>query len=110
MRTIRALRTLFLALLVSVVPASSFAGVFVSITVAPPILPVYAQPVCPGMDTSGLLDTGLMAMRATSGFREPGCLHPGLDFFGLLATGVGVAAFTPGTADTGVPTSAFTVG
>ena len=48
MRTIRALRTLFLALLVAVVPASSFAGVFVSITVAPPILPVYAQPVCPG--------------------------------------------------------------
>jgi hypothetical protein len=48
MRTIRALRTLFLVLLVSVVPASSFAGVSVSITVAPPILPVYAQPVCPG--------------------------------------------------------------
>src|SRR6202453_1575419 len=48
MRTIRALRTLFLALLVSVVPASSFAGVFVSITVAPPILPVYVQPICPG--------------------------------------------------------------
>src|ERR1700753_2388523 len=48
MRTIRALRTLFLALLVSVIPASAFAGVFVSITVAPPVLPVYAQPVCPG--------------------------------------------------------------
>ncbi len=48
MRSIRALRTLFLALLVSIVPASSFAGVFVSITIAPPVLPVYAQPVCPG--------------------------------------------------------------
>jgi hypothetical protein len=48
MRSIRALRTLFLALLVSVVPASSFAGVFLSITIAPPVLPVYAQPVCPG--------------------------------------------------------------
>ena len=48
MRTIRAMRTLFLAFLVSLVPASSFAGVFLSITVAPPILPVYAQPVCPG--------------------------------------------------------------
>jgi WXXGXW repeat (2 copies) len=48
MRPIRALRTLFLALLVSVVPASSFAGVFLSVTIAPPVLPVYVQPVCPG--------------------------------------------------------------
>src|SRR5580704_17941557 len=48
MRAIRALRTLFLASLVSIVPASSFAGVFLSVTIAPPVLPVYAQPVCPG--------------------------------------------------------------
>src|SRR5271168_3643429 len=48
MRPIRTLRTLFLALLVSIVPASSFAGVFLSVTIAPPILPVYAQPVAPG--------------------------------------------------------------
>jgi hypothetical protein len=48
MRPIRALRTLFLALLVSVVPASSFAGIFVSVNIAPPVLPVYVQPVCPG--------------------------------------------------------------
>ena len=48
MRSIRAIRTLFLALLVSIVPASSFAGVFVSINIAPPALPVYTQPICPG--------------------------------------------------------------
>jgi WXXGXW repeat (2 copies) len=48
MRSIRAMRTLFLALLVLIVPASSFAGVFLSITIAPPVLPVYAQPICPG--------------------------------------------------------------
>jgi hypothetical protein len=48
MRSIRALRALVLASVVSLVPASSFAGVFVSITVAPPVLPVYAQPICPG--------------------------------------------------------------
>jgi len=30
------------------VPASSFAGVFLSVTIAPPVLPVYAQPPCPG--------------------------------------------------------------
>ena len=50
MPTIRAVRTLFLAFLVSLVPASSFAGVFLSINIAPPVLPVYAQPVCPGPD------------------------------------------------------------
>src|SRR5580700_8148165 len=48
MRPIRALRTLFLASLVSIVPASSFAGIFLSVNIAPPVLPVYAQPVCPG--------------------------------------------------------------
>jgi hypothetical protein len=36
-----------LALAVSFAPAVSNAGVLVSITVAPPILPVYVQPVCP---------------------------------------------------------------
>ena len=48
MRPIRAIRTLFLALLASVVPASSFAGIFLSVNIAPPVLPVYVQPVCPG--------------------------------------------------------------
>ena len=48
MRPIHAIRTLLLASLVSIVPASAFAGVFLSITIAPPILPVYAQPICPG--------------------------------------------------------------
>lgn len=37
-----------LGLLVLALSASSFAGVFVSVTVAPPVLPVYAQPACPG--------------------------------------------------------------
>jgi hypothetical protein len=54
MRSIRVLRTLFLAFLVSLAPAASFAGVFVSITVAPPVMPIYAQPVCP---TEGYLWT-----------------------------------------------------
>jgi hypothetical protein len=38
---------MFLALLVSLVPASSFAGVFISVGFAPPVLPVYEQPPCP---------------------------------------------------------------
>ena len=37
-----------LALLVLALSASSFAGVFVSVTIAPPVLPVYTQPPCPG--------------------------------------------------------------
>jgi WXXGXW repeat (2 copies) len=48
MRDIRTIRTLFFALLLSLVPAASIAGVFVSVNVAPPVLPVYAQPVAPG--------------------------------------------------------------
>ena len=44
----RMMRYLFLALLVLAIPASSFAGVFVSVTIAPPVLPVYVQPACPG--------------------------------------------------------------
>jgi hypothetical protein len=38
---------MLLALFVSLIPASSYAGVFISVGFAPPVLPVYAQPVCP---------------------------------------------------------------
>ncbi len=61
MRSIRAIRTLFLALLVSIVPASSFAGVFVSINIAPPALPVYTQPICPG--DGYLVDAWVLGLR-----------------------------------------------
>jgi hypothetical protein len=47
MRMFRSVRLLFLALLVSLVPASSYAGVFISVGFAPPVLPVYVQPPCP---------------------------------------------------------------
>jgi WXXGXW repeat (2 copies) len=40
-------KTVLSAALVAM-PAASFAGVFVSVTIAPPVLPVYTQPVCPG--------------------------------------------------------------
>jgi hypothetical protein len=79
MLSIRAMRTLFLALLVSIVPASSFAGVFLSITIAPPVLPVYVQPVCPG---DGYLWTpGYWAYGEAGYFWVPGTWvlapHPG---------------------------------
>jgi WXXGXW repeat (2 copies) len=40
-------RWLLMALLLSMVPASSYAGVFISVGFAPPALPVYEQPPCP---------------------------------------------------------------
>ncbi len=70
MRAIRAFLIFFLALLVSIVPASSFAGVFLSINIAPPVLPVYVQPVCPG---DGYLWTpGYWAYGAAGYFWVPG--------------------------------------
>jgi hypothetical protein len=48
MNRIRSIRWLLLALLMIALPAASFAGVFVNITIAPPVLPVYVQPACPG--------------------------------------------------------------
>jgi hypothetical protein len=36
------------AVLLLTLSASAFAGVFVQVTLAPPVLPVYAQPPCPG--------------------------------------------------------------
>ena len=48
MQITRLVRGLILALAVLTISASSFAGVFVSVNFAPPVLPVYAQPACPG--------------------------------------------------------------
>lgn len=48
MHLLRSVRTYIFAALLMIIPASAFAGIGVSITIAPPALPVYAQPVCPG--------------------------------------------------------------
>lgn len=47
MRSAQFTRLLAIAILLLAIPAASFAGVFLSITVAPPPLPVYVQPPCP---------------------------------------------------------------
>jgi hypothetical protein len=47
MKVFRSARFLLLAFLLCLVPASSFAGVFISIGIAPPVMPVYEQPLCP---------------------------------------------------------------
>ena len=47
MRLPQIVRWLMLALIVALVPATSHAGVFISVGFAPPVLPVYEQPPCP---------------------------------------------------------------
>ncbi len=47
MDLLRKSRWMLLALLLSLVPASSFAGVLISVGITPPVLPVYVQPPCP---------------------------------------------------------------
>jgi len=47
MKLFRSARLLLLACMLCMIPASSFAGVFISIGIAPPVLPVYVQPPCP---------------------------------------------------------------
>lgn len=52
MKTMRYVRSLLMALMlmatVLAIPASSHAGVVISVGIAPPALPVYVQPPCPG--------------------------------------------------------------
>jgi hypothetical protein len=47
MQRIRKMRWVVLALLLALVPASAFAGVFISVNFGPPPMPVYVQPPCP---------------------------------------------------------------
>jgi hypothetical protein len=47
MRFLRPIRLMLLAFAISLIPASSYAGVFISVNFGPPVLPVYVQPVCP---------------------------------------------------------------
>jgi len=71
MRLLRSARLVFAALLLSVIPASSFAGVFISVNFGPPVLPVYEQPLCPraGTDVDAARGTGaLRAGTLTTGF------------------------------------------
>ncbi|MGB8772144.1 MAG: YXWGXW repeat-containing protein, partial [Candidatus Korobacteraceae bacterium] len=43
----RTIRLLLLALLILAIPATAFAQFVVSVAIAPPALPIYAQPVVP---------------------------------------------------------------
>jgi hypothetical protein len=47
MKFLHSARWLLLALVIMLIPVSSHAGVFISVGIAPPELPVYVQPDCP---------------------------------------------------------------
>ena len=48
MKSLGFIRKFAIVLALALAPAASFAGVFISVGFAPPALPVYAQPICPG--------------------------------------------------------------
>ncbi|HEV2731037.1 MAG TPA: YXWGXW repeat-containing protein, partial [Terriglobales bacterium] len=48
MQILRLVRCFSFVLLMLALTASCFAGVSVSVSLAPPVLPVYEQPPCPG--------------------------------------------------------------
>src|SRR5450432_4852667 len=61
MRMFRSIRNLSLAAVMLAAPVASFAGVFFSVSIGPPELPVYEQPLCPGdgyICTPGYWDYG----------------------------------------------------
>lgn len=74
MKFLRNARLMVLALFVLLIPASSFAGVFISVNFAPPVLPVYEQPPCPD---EGLMWTpGYWAYGPDGYFWVPGAWVP----------------------------------
>jgi hypothetical protein len=44
----KAIRLMLVAAVLLAIPVVSFGAVFVSVSITPPILPVYSQPICPG--------------------------------------------------------------
>ncbi|HUN85738.1 MAG TPA: YXWGXW repeat-containing protein [Terracidiphilus sp.] len=89
----------FLALLIFLIPASSYAGVFISVGFAPPALPVYVQPPCP---QPGLMWTpGYWAYGADGYYWVPGAWVPA-PYVGALWTpgywgwGSGLYVWHPG--------------
>ena len=101
------IRLWLLALLILAIPAGSFAQFGVSVTIAPPALPVYTQPMAPG---AGYLWTpGYWANGDQGYFWVPGTWVTHLACSGLPVIGVGAATPMLGMAAIGVRTSASTV-
>ena len=101
---IRFIRTLLFGLVLLSMSAASFAQVGVAITIGPPPLPVYEQPLCPGDDylwTPGywaydydandyywVPGTWVMARNPVSCGLQPIGVGAATDLFSMTATGV----------------------
>jgi hypothetical protein len=88
-----------LALLVSLVPLTSRAGVFISVNFGPPVLPVYVQPICPSPDliwTPGYWNYGPDGYYWVPGAWVPAPFVGGLWTPGYWGWGNGLYVFHPG--------------
>ena len=99
MRLFRSARWLLLALLVCLVPASSFAGVFISVGFGPPVLPVYVVPPCP--EPNLIWTPGYWAYGDEGYFWVPGAWVPAPFSGGLWTPGYwgwnnGLYVYNPG--------------
>ena len=92
----RFIRPFLLAVAMLFLSSASFAQIGVAITIAPPALPVYEQPICPG---DGYIWTpGYWAWGDDGYYWVPGTWveAPEVGFSGRLATGAGAAAVLSG--------------
>jgi hypothetical protein len=93
------LRLLLVAFVFCLIPVSSFAGVFISVNFAPPVLPVYEQPPCP--EPGWMWTPGYWAYGPDGYYWVPGAWVPA-PYEGALWTpgywgwGDGVYVFHPG--------------
>ena len=74
MKLLRSSRLILMALLLSLIPAASYAGVFISVGIAPPPLPVYEQPPCP--ESGWLWTPGYWAYGEDGYYWVPGAWVP----------------------------------
>jgi hypothetical protein len=99
MRLLRSARWLMLALIVCLIPASSQAGVFISVNFGPPVLPVYEQPICPAPNliwTPGFWNYGPDGYYWVPGAWVPSPFVGGLWTPGYWGWGNGLYVFHPG--------------
>jgi hypothetical protein len=99
MKLLRSARWLMLSLLVSLIPLSAHAGIFISVNFGPPALPVYVQPPCPGADlvwTPGYWHYGEMGYYWVPGAWVPAPFVGGLWTPGYWGYVGGIYRFNPG--------------
>lgn len=99
MRSLRSARWALLALFVCLIPASSQAGVFISVNFGPPVLPIYVQPVCP--EPNLIWTPGYWAYGEDGYFWVPGAWVPAPFVGGLWTPGYwgwssGLFIYNPG--------------